>query len=150
VTPTAAGTFTNQVEVTSDTEDPNTANNADSETTTVTGFNFTGFVGSVKNPPSVNLAKAGAAIKFRFRLGGDQGLNIFAPGYPASIQVDCSSGAPLSPPEASASASSLIYDSARDVYIYIWKANGAWRGTCREFILRLNDGSQYTALFLFR
>ena len=35
----------------------------------------------------------------------------------------------------------LRYDSASGQYIYTWKTDKTWAGTCRQFSLRLADGS---------
>ena len=34
-------------------------------------------------------------------------------------------------------------------YTYVWKTDKGWGGTCRQLIIRLNDGSEYIALFHF-
>src|SRR5262249_16492205 len=43
---------------------------------------FTGFFPPISNVPVVNVVQAGQAIPVTFSLGGNQGLTIFAPGYP--------------------------------------------------------------------
>ena len=88
----------------------------------------------------------------KFSLGGDQGLSIFSPGYPASSPVACDVnelGAEVTE-TVIAGGSSLTYDAASDQYSYVWKTNKAWKGTCRILIVRLNDDSQYLAKFRFR
>ena len=116
------------------------------------GYNFSGFFQPVDNLPTVNVAKAGAAIPVRFSLNGNQGLGIFAAGSPGSKQTACSSSTPLSDVEetVAAGSSSLSYDAGSDQYNYVWKTDGAWAGTCRQFILQLNDGSFHYAKFKFR
>ena len=52
---------------------------------------FTGFFSPVDNPPALNTMKAGAAVPVKFSLAGDQGLAIFAAGYPNSIRIACDS-----------------------------------------------------------
>jgi CheY-like chemotaxis protein len=47
-------------------------------------------------------------------------------------------------PEArivNAGGSNLTYDASSDTYTYIWKTDKAWKGTCRQFVLGLKDGS---------
>ena len=47
-------------------------------------YDFEGFFSPVDDPPTFNAVKAGRAIPVKFSLGGDQGLDIFAEGYPRS------------------------------------------------------------------
>jgi hypothetical protein len=114
-------------------------------------YNFSGFFQPVDNLPTFNVMRAGAGVPVRFSLGGDRGLNIFAAGYPVSKQTTCGSGLPQDKIEQTvvAGSSSLSYDSASDTYTYVWKTNTAWAGTCRQFILRLNNGTEHRAKFKF-
>ena len=115
-------------------------------------YNFSGFFQQVDNPPTVNVVNAGRAIPVKFSLSGDKGLNIFGPGYPASQQIACSDGAPVSEIEQTVTAggSSLSYDAESDTYTYVWKTEKLWAGTCRQLIVRLNDGSERVAFFKFK
>jgi hypothetical protein len=67
-------------------------------------------------------------------------------------QVACDNSAPLDTIEqtVAASASSLTYDPTANQYTYVWKTNTAWAGTCRQFILRLTDGTEHRANFKFK
>jgi hypothetical protein len=56
-------------------------------------YHFSGFFSPVDNPPVFNTAKAGSAIPVKFSLGGNQGLDIFNPGYPASQRITCDTSA---------------------------------------------------------
>jgi hypothetical protein len=115
-------------------------------------YNFSGFFPPVDNLPTVNVVNAGRAIPVKFSLGGDQGLSIFVPGYPASQQITCNSSAPVSNVEetVTAGSSSLSYDATTGIYTYVWKTNAAWKNTCRRLIVRLNDSSERVAHFQFR
>jgi hypothetical protein len=110
---------------------------------TSNAYNFTGFFSPVDNPPVVNQVKAGQAIPVKFSLGGDQGLNIFASGYPKSQTINCSTSAPIDDIEETVTAgnSSLSYDPASDRYNYVWKTEKGWAGQCRQLIVRFADGS---------
>ena len=120
--------------------------------TAAANFPFTGFLQPVDNPPTVNVVKAGSAIPVQFSLGGDQGLGIFAFGFPVSQQVACGSSDPVSDIEETFTAghSSLSYDPTLDQYTYVWKTERTWEGTCRQLVVGLLDGSSYTAVFLFK
>jgi dipeptidyl aminopeptidase/acylaminoacyl peptidase len=114
-------------------------------------YNFSGFFPPVDNPPALNVAKAGSAVPVKFSLNGDQGLNIFDTGYPVSQKITCDAAATLDVVEqtVTAGSSSLSYDPATDQYTYVWKTDKAWANTCRQLILKLNDGTEHVAYFKF-
>jgi len=114
-------------------------------------YSFNGFSRPVENPPTLNVAKAGSAIPIKFSLNGDQGLDIFASGYPKSQGIACDSSAPLGDVTETdtAGSSALTYDASSDQYKYVWKTDSAWSGTCRQLILRLTDGTEHIANFKF-
>lgn len=114
---------------------------------------FSGFFPHVQNSPVLNGAKAGSAIPIKFKLNGDQGLNVLAEGYPTSQRVTCANVGTLldMPSEAvSPGASTLSYDPATGQYSYVWKTDKSWAGTCRQFVLRLRDGSIHIPYFQFK
>lgn len=140
-TPTDTPTFTPTPTVTS------------TETITVTPaiFNFTGFFPPVDNLPTLNVTKAGQGIPVKFSLGGYQGLNIFETGYPTSSMVACGSTAEdVVEQTTSAGSSSLTYDAETDQYIYVWKTEKDWAGTCRTLVVKLSDGTHHLANFKFK
>jgi hypothetical protein len=55
---------------------------------------FSGFFSPVDNLPTVNTAEAGSSIPVKFRLGGDQGLDIFVAGYPQATRINCDGSSP--------------------------------------------------------
>jgi hypothetical protein len=119
-------------------------------------YNWNGFFQPVDNPgpgPSYifNRVKAGSAIPVKFSLSGYQGLTIFAPGYPTSGNVVCGSSSSMDDIEqtVTSGSSSLTYDSVSNQYIYVWKTDKGWGGTCRKLTVRLNDGSEHVAYFNF-
>ncbi|MDO8364750.1 MAG: PxKF domain-containing protein [Actinomycetota bacterium] len=115
-------------------------------------FDFAGFFSPVDNPPVRNRVKAGSAIPVRFSLGGDQGLDIFAAGYPTSRAIACDTQAPSDAIESTiaiAGKSVLTYDARTDRYQFVWKTDKAWRG-CRQLTVKLNDGTTHVAIFDFR
>jgi Big-like domain-containing protein len=113
-------------------------------------YTFEGFFPPVDNPPTTNAVKAGRSIPVKFSLGGDQGLEIFAPGYPKSGTIPANPNASVDPIETvSAGASGLSYDAASDQYTYVWKTDKAWSGQTPELVLKLTDGSEHKANFKF-
>jgi len=114
-------------------------------------YDFAGFFRPIDNPPAANMAKAGSSVPVKFSLNGDFGLDIFAPGYPVSQQIDCESGEPAeSEATMTAGNSTLTYDPDSDQYQYVWKTSKAWSGTCRQLIIQLNDSSFHSADFRFK
>jgi hypothetical protein len=115
---------------------------------------FTGFFPPVDNPgvseDVVNRANAGRGIPVKFNLAGNQGLDIFEPGYPRFVSTPCENGDTQDAiEETTTSPAGLTYDPATDQYTYVWKTQKAWAGRCGAFQLGLNDGSDHHALFRF-
>lgn len=114
-------------------------------------YDFGGFYEPVDNPPTTNIIKAGSAVPAKFDLGGDQGLDVLAAESPRSARVDCDSGATTDEIEQTATAGGgLTYDETTGLYVYVWKTERTWSGTCREFVLELDDGTSHRATFRFR
>jgi len=115
-------------------------------------YPFQGFYQPVDNPPTINVAKAGVGIPVKFSLGGDQGLDIFAADYPKSQRIACDSTAPIDRIEQTVTtgASNISYDVATGQYTYVWKTRKAWKGTCRQFTMKLDDGTVHRANFKFK
>jgi hypothetical protein len=115
-------------------------------------YSFTGFSQPVDNLPTVNQMKAGAAVPVKFSLDGDQGLGIFADGYPKSQTITCSSTSTVDGIEETVSAggSSLTYDPVSGTYTYVWKTEKSWAGTCRQLVVKLTDGTYHRANFQFK
>ncbi len=115
-------------------------------------YAFTGFFPPVSNPPVVNVVNAGRAIPVKFSLSGYKGLNIFAPNSPSSGEVACNSSDPAVILEntVNAGGSSLSYDASSDQYVYVWKTDSSWAGTCRQLVVQLSDGSIHRADFRFK
>jgi CSLREA domain-containing protein len=100
----------------------------------------------------LNQVKAGAGVPVKFGLGGDFGLSIFATGYPTSKEIACNTGLPIDPIEETATItnSGLKYDAAAGHYVYGWKTDKTWSGTCRELNMKLADGTDHPVKFQFK
>ena len=114
-------------------------------------FEFSGFFPPVDNAPTLNVVKAGRAIPVKFSLHGNQGLDIFATGFPVSGTMACDPTAPVEAIEATATpgSSGLTYDATTDQYTYVWKTDPAWAGQCRQLNVTLKDGTSHIARFKF-
>jgi len=94
------------------------------------------------------LRTAGDAVPMTFGLGGNRGLDVLGNTHSfASQQVDCTTLEPLqfavtTPTEAKA-RTQLRYNRGRDKYSYLWDTEEEWAGTCRQFIVTVEDGTQH-------
>jgi hypothetical protein len=121
-------------------------------------FDFTGFFAPVNSPGHVsgvfNTMNAGQAVPLKFSLAGNQGLNIFAAGYPKWVAISCGTAEALDPildgETVTAGSSSLSYSSGAGQYSYVWKTEKSWAGTCKRLQLKLVDNQTYTADFKFK
>jgi hypothetical protein len=114
-------------------------------------YNFTGFFQPIDSIPTYNRVKAGQAIPVKFSLGCNQGLNIMATGFPQSGLIACDNHDPVDDIETTVNAgnSSLQYDPVANQYIYVWKTDKQWAGSCRLLNVKLADGTTHTAYFNF-
>jgi hypothetical protein len=127
------------------------AGNSSSCTFTVTvRYNFTGFFPPVGNLPVLNSVNAGRAIPVKFSLSGDKGLNIFAPDSPYTVGINCDTTDPGVDIIETVTAGGSSLSFGGDQYTYVWKTNSSWAGTCRQLVVKLNDGTEHRANFKFR
>ena len=115
-------------------------------------YNFFGFFAPVDNLPVLNVMNAGKGVPVKFSLSGDKGLNIFAANSPHSVAINCDGTAPQDDvtETVNAGGSSLNYSATSDQYNYVWKTEGSWKNTCRQLVLKLNDGTEHRANFKFK
>ncbi|HET8821003.1 MAG TPA: PxKF domain-containing protein [Thermoleophilaceae bacterium] len=110
-------------------------------------YDFHGFFSPVQNPPKWTRWKAGAPVPVRFSLGGYSGPSPEAVGYPRSRP--CGGGVGELVTRAAQKTPVFDYERRSGRYSLRWKTDRRWAGTCREFVLKLDDGSVHTARFQF-
>jgi probable HAF family extracellular repeat protein len=111
---------------------------------------FDGVYQPVDNLPTLNKTKPGKTIPIRFSLGGDKGLDIFADGYPKSEPIPCDSTATVDGVEETVTGKGgLSYNASTDTYEYAWATSSTSSG-CRQFVMKLKDGTVHRANFIFR
>ena len=111
---------------------------------------FDGFYQPVDNLPTLNKTKPGKTMPIRFSLGEDKGLDIFAEGYPKSEAIPCDSTATVDGIEETvAGKGGLSYNASTDTYEYAWATGSSWSG-CKQFVMKLKDGTVHRANFIFR
>ena len=99
-------------------------------------------------PSRPNIRKPRASqCRSKFRLGGNQGLDILASNSPYSRQIDCATRRTVNPksefitprplpvPTVTPGKSRLSYDRAQGPLQLPVEDAQAWAGTCREFVL---------------
>lgn len=87
-------------------------------------------------------------ILVRFGLGGPQGLEVFAPGFPRVVPAICgsdSTGTEGKHPEAG-----LFYNRFTDRYALLVQTEREWSGSCQDLLIRFVDGTEARARFRFR
>lgn len=117
------------------------------------GAPFTGFFGSVSNPPAVNTVKKHLKpIELKFGLGGDFGLAIFSEP-PTANPVPCSfppPGTTVTPTYSPTLLNgTLKYDAGKRRYIYTFTPDPSWTGCYDVWFRTTADGLTHRALFNF-
>jgi hypothetical protein len=111
---------------------------------------FKGFRWPVDDYPAINRWIAGEVVPVRFSLGGYRGLDVLAPGYPQVAEVDCGEG---EQPTTGRPARSVWWQKGlrfkHRSYVFMWRTERDWTRDCRQFLLKLNDGSVHRAEFRF-
>lgn len=114
------------------------------------GLEFGGF-----QTPTSGSRKAGSALPIRFTLFSDgeplvdSDLNVIR--ALSSRETSCETGAPIgAATPAKLIGSGLHFDIDTNSYGIEWKTDSAWKGTCRELILQLIDGSEHALEVRFK
>jgi hypothetical protein len=115
-------------------------------------YDFEGFLWPVRNPPATNHWRAGLPVPIRFELDGDRGRDVIEEGWPQVAQIECGSGAEPASGEPARHPRwfrELAFRKRTARYVFLWRTRREWAGTCRRFLLRLNDGTVKRADFEF-
>jgi Tol biopolymer transport system component len=118
-------------------------------------YRLSGFLAPVKNRDDndqyiVNSVRAGSSVPLKFGLGGNYGLGVLAAEFPKSRTIGCDGEAPWGALTSTQATKPLSYDTGTGIYSYTWQTERAWRGTCRQFVLKLDDHTYQRANFSFR
>jgi hypothetical protein len=87
---------------------------------------------------------AGSTVPVKFSLGGDFGLGVIAAGFPRSKACGAADAT------AVATASATPFAFADGQYTYEWRTERAFKGQCRELLVKLADNTVKRATFRFR
>ena len=108
-------------------------------------YAFGGFLPPVATPPMLNQETGGQTVPVKFTL--DAALSdVLASGFPASRQVDCATRQPIGSFVPTTGMARIDLSTQ----IYLWRTEAGWRDSCRELVIRLNDGTEHNAFFEFR
>ena len=113
-------------------------------------YDFVGFLRPVDAIPALNRVKAGQAIPMKFLLNDDYGLDIIAPGYPMSQEINCDDQSAIGDAEFAPSDEDVGLTFEDGQYKWIWKTSNAYGGSCRQFVIQLTDGGIHYANFRFK
>ncbi|MGH2673474.1 MAG: virginiamycin B lyase family protein, partial [Actinomycetota bacterium] len=108
---------------------------------------FERWTGKLALPPAWSTVKAGPPARVGFDLGGNLGLDLFAPGSPSSEPVDCATGGSLG--AGTTANGALKFSGGR--YTWTWSTQRSWAGTCRALTMdfALGDGLAIQLLVRF-
>ena len=112
-------------------------------------YDFDGFFWPVKNLPDVTSWKAGVPVPIRFSLGGFRGPRPEADGYPRSMRCGGGDVEQVARAAGGKKKPAFRYDKRTGRYVMLWMTERRWAGSCRDFVLKLDDGSVHTARFEF-
>jgi hypothetical protein len=136
---TSPGTHTFTVEARD-----SSGNSASSSRTYSMVYDFNGFFAPLAPEPTISTVKAGDDVPVKFSLHGNQGLDVLA--APPAWKPGC----PSASLDSSQAFGSLSYNASVDRYVFLWKTDRSWAGSCRQFALRLRDGTVHRANVRFR
>ena len=116
-------------------------------------FAYDGFKQPVENDKT-NAAKAGSTIPLKWQLRDAAGayqrdLNAVTSITSRTIKCPAAAVDPL-PNTVVESSAALSYDLTGEQYVFTWKTQKAWAGTCRSAYLALSDGTVHSATFTFK
>lgn len=132
------------------------ADNATSSTQTYAiHYQFSGFGNPVAPMPKMNVVKSGRVVPVKYSLKDATGVFLHDPASFVSLisgLIDCKSATPTGFEESAVSPGKamLRYDPGAGQFVFNWKTDKSWAGSCRVLKLTLNDGSQHKALFKFK
>jgi hypothetical protein len=115
-------------------------------------FGFVGFTSPVDNPAVVNVANAGQAIPFKWRLVDSNGAAItnLTSASLNAVSIVCGTGAVTDPVEQYSPDATPLQNLGDGYYQYNWKSPKSYQDSCKRLVLGLGDGSSHEALFRFK
>lgn len=99
------------------------------------------FYDPVKVRPEVNKRVAGASTLVRFSLGGDFGMDIFPPGFPATREIDRHTREPITElePLDLTGHGGLHFAAGANVYSFVFDTDPDWTEQYRQLLMSPGD-----------
>jgi hypothetical protein len=116
-------------------------------------YKFSGFSNPIAAMPAVNTAKAGRTVPVKYSLGDVAGAAISDLTSFVSLisaPVACDTNVPTAAAEETDAAGSTTIEFDSGQFIYRWKTQSSWEGTCRVLQLTLKDGTRHMVTFQFK
>jgi hypothetical protein len=116
-------------------------------------YAFSGFSNPIAALPGVNKANAGRTVPVKYSLRDANGVviaDLTSFESLVSAPATCETNVPTADAEESDAAGSTTIEFESGEFIYRWKTQPAWTGTCRVLRLTLTDGTQHTVAFQFK
>jgi hypothetical protein len=100
-------------------------------------------------PARKSSANAGSAVPIWFSLGGVSDVSTVT--HMTSSEVSCEGAATTAAGDPiSMNGGGVRYEASSDRFMFVWKTEKSWTGSCRQLQITLNDGTTHTATFTFR
>ena len=116
-------------------------------------YNFTGFATPIRS--GINQVNAGRTVPVKFSLVDANAafvttLASFVSLTSAASACDSGEVFNIEGESESSSQTTIRYDAATNQFIYNWKTENGWAGSCRNLKLMLADGTEHIARFRFQ
>ncbi len=94
--------------------------------------------------------RAGRLVIVRFSIDGFHGRDVLADGFPQVAETDCGDASEPESGDPAHILGGLQWLRHGRSYLLLWKTERAWAGTCRQFLVGLDDGTVHRAAYRFK
>ena len=94
--------------------------------------------------------RAGRLVIVRFSIDGFHGRDVMAEGFPQVAQTDCDDASEPDSGDPARILGGLRWLRHGRSYLLLWKTDRSWAGTCRQFLVGLDDGTVHRAAYRFK
>ncbi len=94
--------------------------------------------------------RAGRLVIVRFSIDGFHGRNVMAEGFPQVAVTQCGDASEPESGDPARILGGLQWLRHGRSYLLVWKTDRSWAGTCRQFLVGLDDGTVHGAAYRFK